>query len=324
MTLGSANAGTAPQWDAEVLARVAWLQLRARQAVTGLMHGGHRSVQIAANVEFAEYKEYSPGDPLRDLDWRVAARSDRLVVRRHRAESDLPTILLFDASGDMSTGQGGLGRPPLQGSKFGYAVTLAATLVWFLAHRGEPVGLYIAGGEEPHAQGARPPRWRYIPARTGETHLAQVLAALAALRPAGQGDLARAFEEVGRRMRRRGVVTVVSDLMEEPSTWGPTLSALARQQADLRVVHLHDEREWAFDFPAPARFFSPEGGEALPLDPRDVRAALPGVVAEYLAEVRGYLAGHRAVHVLTPTRLPLELALARVLRGHAGDPVGAP
>ncbi len=324
MKLGSAIGGAAPQWDAEVLARVAWLQLRARQAVTGLIHGAHRSVQIASNVEFAEYKEYSPGDPLRDLDWRVAARSDRLVVRRHRAESDLPVIIVFDASGDMSTGEGGLGRPPLQGSKFGYSVTLAASLAWFLSHRGEPVGLLIAGGEEPHSGGVRPPRWPYIPARTGETHLVQLLAALAALRPAGQANLGRAFEETGQRMRRRGVVAVVSDLMEEPTTWGPSLSALARRQADLRVVHLHDEREWAFDFKAPARFWSPEGGEPLPLDPNDVREALPEVLREYLAEVRGWLAGNRAVHVLTPTRLPLELALARVLRGHAGDPPRAP
>lgn len=324
MSEGAAT--TAAQWDAEVLARVAWLQLRARQAVLGVVHGAHRSVQVAPNVEFADYKEYSPGDPLRDVDWKVAARSDRLVVRRHHAESDLPVTLVFDASGDLGTGdRGRYGRPALEGSKFGYALTLAATFAWFLAHQGEPVGLVVLGGEEPVAGGGgRAPRWPWIPPRGGKAHLAQILAALAALRPAGRADLAGALEGIGRRLSRRSLVVVVSDLMEEPSAWGPALAALGRRQADLRLVHLYDPREWALDYPVAARFVSPEGGQPLPLDPVAARAAMKEVVDEYLVEVRGYLAQHQAVHLLTPTDAPLELALARLVRAHRGDAPGRP
>lgn len=313
--------GGVAHWDADVLARVAWLQLRARQAVTGVVHGAHRSVQIAPNVEFADYKEYSPGDPLRDVDWKVAARSNRLVVRRHHAESDLPVTILFDASGDLGTGERGrYRRPPLEGNKFGYGVTLAATLAWFLVHQGEPVGLALVGGEEPGPDGRGvPPRWPWIPPRAGKAHLAQLVAALAALRPAGQADLGAAFEVIGRRLSRRSLVVVVSDLMEEPAAWGPGLAALARRQVDLRVVHLYDRREWAFDYADAARFVSPEGGEALPLDPATVQPAMAAVVEEYLDEVRGHLGQQRAVHLLTPTDTPLELALARLVRAHAGD-----
>ncbi|NOY26045.1 MAG: DUF58 domain-containing protein, partial [Oligoflexia bacterium] len=193
MKIGRAIGGGAAQWDADVLSRVAWLQLRARQAVTGLVHGGHRSVKIAPNVEFADYKEYTPGDPLRDVDWKVAARTDRLVVRRHHAVSDLPVTIVFDASGDLGTGdRGRYQRPPLDGSKFGYAVTLAATLAWLLIHQGEPVGLAIVAGEEPGRDGQGiSPRWPWIPPRSGQAHLAQIVAALAALRPAGTANLGR-------------------------------------------------------------------------------------------------------------------------------------
>ncbi len=310
----------APQWDPDVLARVAWLQLRARQAVAGVLHGAHKSLQISSNVEFADYKEYTPGDPLRDVDWKVAARSDRMVVRRHHAESDLPATILFDASGDLGTGsRGRYKRPPLQGSKFGTAVTLAATLAWFLSGAGEPLGLSVLAGEEPSEGGAAPPRWPWIPARGGRAHLVQVLSQLAALRPAGRAELGASFSEVGRRLQRRSLVVVISDLMEEPATWGPALAALARRQVDLRVVHLYDRQEWGLDYREAVRFRSPEGGPALPLDPAGARDAMAEVVDGYLAEVRGFLGRNHALHLLVPTDAPLELTLARIIRAQADE-----
>jgi uncharacterized protein (DUF58 family) len=93
-------------WDPNVLARVRRLHLLAVQTVEGLLHGGHKSRRVGANVEFADYKDYSPGDSLRDLDWKVLARSDRLVVRRYEVETELQCVLVLDASGDLSTGQG--------------------------------------------------------------------------------------------------------------------------------------------------------------------------------------------------------------------------
>jgi len=305
---------------------VAWLPLRARQAVTGLAYGSHRSVQIAPNVEFADYKEYTPGDNLRDVDWKVAARSDRLVVRRHQAESDLPVTIVFDASGDLGTGAGGrYRRPPLDGSKFGYAVTLAATLAWLLVHKGERVGLAIVAGEEPGDDGRGvSPRWPWIPPRSGKAHLAQVVAALASLRPAGTADLSRAFRSVGTRLSRRSMVVVLSDLMEEPDSWGPAVSALARRQTDLRVAQLYDPQEWDFDFAQAARFVSPEGGVALPLDPTRVQPMMKEAVQSYLDEVRAYLSQHQAIHLLVPSDSPLELAIARILRARPGDAAGRP
>ncbi|MEC8423622.1 MAG: DUF58 domain-containing protein, partial [Myxococcota bacterium] len=142
----------APSWDPEVLDRIGTLQLRAREAVAGFLHGGHASVRVSANVEFADYKEYAPGDNLKDLDWRVVARSDKLVVRRHQAENEQSVTILLDASGDLGTGTAGArsegSRTPLDGSKWGYATVFAATLAWWLERQHEPVGLEVLGGTD--------------------------------------------------------------------------------------------------------------------------------------------------------------------------------
>lgn len=300
-------------WDPEVVERIATLSLRARQTVAGLRLGVHASARVSANVEFADYKEYSQGDLIRDLDWRVAARSDRLVVRRHRAEEELGCLIVLDASADLLTGAGAAWpkssarRPPLEGNKWGYAVVLAACLAWAMARRGEPVGLLMVGGE-----GAP---WPYLPLRGGDAHLSRIFAVLAATRPAGRAGLGEALRGLGARLRPRTLVALISDLMEEPAEWGPSLRALAQRHVDLRALHVHDEAEWAFRVEGPARYRSPEGGPALPADPADVAPAIGAVLEAYLAEVRGHVHAARGRHLLAPSSGDLAALLARVLRG---------
>lgn len=293
-------------WDPEVLARIAHLHLRARQLAAGFLHGSHASVRVAPNVEFADYKDYTPGDPLRDLDWKVLARSDKLVVRRHQAETELATIIVLDASGDMATGSHRGHRPPLDRGKWGAAATLAATLAWYLVRRGEPVGLAILGGSDDLP-------WRWLPPRSGEAHVAQVLATIAAARPSGRAGLAEGFADVGGRIPRRSLVMVVSDLMEEPDEWGPQVAALARRRTDVRVAHVYDPAEWNLDFSHAVRFYSPEGGRPMPVDPAGLRREFREEVDRYLREVRRWLAWRGALHVLMAADGPLERPLAALL-----------
>lgn len=295
-------------WDPEVLARLQHLHLRARQLVAGLGIGGHPSVRIARNVEFADYKEYSPGDPIRDLDWRVYGRSDRLVVRRQQAETELAVTFIVDASADMATGQQGRSRlPDLETTKYGVAATLTATMAYYLQRRTEPVGLAILGGDGV--------QHRWIPPRRGRNHLARIITALAAVRPSGSDVLAEGFAELGKRMRTRSMIVVVSDLMEEPDAWGPQLVALTRRQTDLRVAHITDRQEMTLDYPRSARFYSLEGGSQLAIEPDAVKDAYSEVVAEYQLEVRRWLGRRGALQVPVHTDLPLDGALSRLLQG---------
>ncbi|MFT4627998.1 MAG: hypothetical protein ACI8PZ_006692 [Myxococcota bacterium] len=298
----------APVWDAEVLARVRHLHLRARNLTDALLTGEHRSRRVGQAIEFADYQEYVPGMDLRRLDWRVWARSDRLVVRRYETETELPCTLVVDLSGDLSTGDAARGGyPPLESSKAGYAIVLTATLAYFLHRHGEPVGLEIVAGEGM--------RYRSLPARGGRNHLQSIFLQLASVRPGGTADLKAALGAVGARVRRRSWVGVVTDGMEEPANWLPSLAAFARRGADVRLFHLFDPREWSLDVGAPALFFSPEGGEALAVDPAGAREAFNEVVQEYVDEVRGGVVRWGGRYMSAPTDAPLETVLGKAIAG---------
>lgn len=299
-------------WDPVVLARIRRLHLQAVQVVDGLMHGTHRSRRVGSNIEFADYKEYSPGDALRDVDWRVYARSDRLVTRRYEVETELSCTIVLDASADLSTGESSRFRlPELEGTKMGHALTLAACLAWFLHKHQEPVGLVVLGG-----QGEQP----YVPARGGGTHIARLFGALASLRPGGQANLGAALATLGPRLRRRSLVVLISDFMEEPALWVPSLSALARRRTDIVGFHLMDRRELALDYERPALFYSPEGGDALPVDPVGALGEFKAVRSQWLQEVRGGFSTYQGRYYPAWTHLPLEQALGNMISGRRALP----
>lgn len=286
-------------WDPRVLERVRYLHLRARQAVAGLHHGGHRSIRIGHDVEFADYKPYDAGDALRDVDWRVLARSDRLVVRRYRAELELATTIVLDASAD-------LGSTP---RKFEHAVTLAATLAYYLHLSGEPVGLVVGAGEGVDL--------RWLPPRQGRRHLAQIFATLSAVRPAGRAGLGDLFRQVGARLGGRTLVAVIGDFMEEPGTWVDALNALVQNRVDLRAFHVYDPVELGLQYDAPLRLRSPETGEELPVDPGAAREAFGDVVRAYFAEVHDAVGRRRGRHLAVPAGGDLAGVLVRFIEARA-------
>ncbi len=288
-------------WDAALLTRIAHLHLLARNAVDGWRHGEHRSRKTATNIEFKDYQEYSPGDPLKHLDWKVAARSDRLVIRRQEDETEVSVTLVLDCSGDLGTTAD---EPPdLQSSKLGTAIVMTATLAVFLQRHGDPVGLEILGGDGVDSRSILP--------RSGS--LPRIIRALAEVRPAGRAHLAGAFETIGSRLPRRSVVILISDLMEEPAEWGPQLGAMVRRGIDLRVAHLHDPAEWTLQLPGPMQLFSPEGGVDMPIDPEVARGPLAEVVDAYVAEVKQWLGRHRARHHLVPWNASMDVVLASMV-----------
>lgn len=293
----------ATPWDPDVLERVRSLHLHARQVTAGVWLGARRSVGAGHDVEFLDYKPYDAGDSLRDLDWRVLARADRLVVRRYQAETELGTTVLFDASGD-------LGSTP---AKFDTAVRLAATLAYLFFLGGDPVGLSIGAGEGVGA--------RWIPPRAGRAHLARIFVELARVRPAGRAGLDTLFTDVGRRLRPRSLVAVVSDFMEDPAAWSPSLAALVRYRVDLRALHVYDPVELGLEWEQPMRLRSPETGEFLPLDPVAARAGFAAEVQAWRAEVRDAVRARRGQYIEAPAGGDLARVLAEVL---AGRPAPAP
>ncbi len=286
-------------WDPRVLERVRHLHLHARQAVAGLFHGTQRSIHTGHDVEFADYKPYDLGDSLRDVDWRVLARTDRLVVRRYRAETELPVTILLDASGD-------LGSTP---AKLDVALRLAATLAYLMHLDGEPVGLTLGAGEGVP--------FRRLAPRRGRRHLAQLFLMLASVRPSGRAGLDALFREVGTHLPARSLVAVVSDFMEEPEGWTGALSALTRRRVDLRAFQVWDPMELELRYDAPLRLRSPETGAELPVDPSAARGPFGEVVGEFFGQVRTAVHARRGRHYDVPAGADLAQVLARFLGGGA-------
>jgi uncharacterized protein (DUF58 family) len=268
--------------------------------------GEHRSRRVGQAIEFADYQEYLPGMDLRGLDWRVWGRTDRFVVKRFETETELPCSVVLDLSADLQTGSSAIaGYPDLDRSKAGYAITLAATLLYWLHRHGEPVGLeLIAGDDLP---------FRSLPSRSGRNHLQLCFLMLASANPGGRAGLSKALMRVGERVRRRSWVAVVTDGMEEPSEWMPALSAFLRRGADLRFFHLFDAEEWALKFKKPALFYSPEGGDDLAVDPQGAEEAFAEVVDEYVDEVRGGIIEQGGRYLQAPTNEPMESLLRRAI-----------
>lgn len=279
--------------------------------------GNHRSRRVGQAVEFADYQEYAPGMDLRYIDWKVWGRTDRYVVRRYETETELPCVVVLDLSGDMATGETAKGGyPELAGSKAGYAITAAATLLYWFQRQGEPVGLHIVGGEGMVH--------RDFPARSNRNHLQMLFLALASARPAGRADLAETLVRAGGRVKRRSWVGVISDGMEEPATWLPALGAFARRGTDLRFCHFFDRAELTLGaFERSSIFYSPEGGPDLAVDPLGVREEFATVVEEYLNEVQRGVVRFGGQYLQVSTDRGLDEMLHKLIVG-ATTPVVRP
>ncbi|TVQ89927.1 MAG: DUF58 domain-containing protein [Deltaproteobacteria bacterium] len=325
----------APSYDPAVLARVQRLHLKARILTEALLQGDHRSRRVGQAIEFAGYHEYLPGHDLRHLDWRVWGRSDKLVVKTFETETELPVTVVLDLSADLATGapavtglrrlkrlvtgegtQPSASLPDLDKSKAGFALSLAATLLYYFYLRREPIGLELIAGE------GRP--IRSIPPRSGRGHLQALLLTLAQARPGGEARLHEALVAVGERSRRRSLVLVLSDGMEEPETWLPAVAAFGRRRTDLRFIHLYDRREWGLELDQAARLYSPETGEEIAVDPAAARTALREVATEYAEEVRRGVTSWGGLYVKGPINEGLEPLVRKVIRGAPASPGGDP
>lgn len=250
----------------EVLARVRHLHLAARHVVAGVRTGAHLAVQRGYEAEFVGYRPYVPPHPIKDVDWRVYGRTDRLVVRERRAERELVCELVLDASADIGS----------TAPKWQQAVLATAALACAVLANGDPVGLTVVAGRAPTR----------LPAARSQRQLARVLAVLAAAEPKGRADLAAALFSIGKRVKARTLLGLISDFMEPPDAWAPALGVMARNRVDVRGLHLYDSDELDLTGYGPARFLSPETGRRFAEDPDAIRAVFAETVVAWKAEVR--------------------------------------
>jgi uncharacterized protein (DUF58 family) len=298
--------------DPPTLMRIKSLQMRARVAVEGFFKGIHRSPYHGFSVEFSEYREYSPGDDPRYLDWRLYARSDRYYVKRFEDETNLRCSLVLDTSRSMGYGTVGY-------SKSDYARTVAATIAYFLSTQRDAVGLLTFEDKITD----------YLPPRHRPGHLRRLMGMLDR-EPTGRAtDLASPLEEIAATVRKRGLIVLISDLLAPTEMLKTRLGYLRARGHDVIVLRVLDPAEVSFTFDKPAMFKDVESGQELYIDPAAARSEYLRRFAAHAAEVQRACVDLGVEYEQITTDRPMELVLfdlikARMRRGKQAGRTCAP
>jgi uncharacterized protein (DUF58 family) len=244
--------------DPVELGKLASLSVRARVVVEGAFVGLHHNRHAGSSIEFAEHKEYAPGDDIRHIDWKAVARVGRTYVKRFEDETEMRTYLLLDASASMGYRRRGV-------SKLDYGVTLCAAMAYLLGQQGDPAGLMLFDAETRH----------YLPPRTRPGHVRDLLALLDGAFAAGRTEPDRALAQVGEIAERRSLVLLFTDLLDAPPSLAGRLRQLRGRGHDVVVFHLldPDEIELPLDDLTHFEAIEPDDERRLLADPRELRAA---------------------------------------------------
>jgi uncharacterized protein (DUF58 family) len=283
--------------DPSALMRIKSLHLRARVVVEGFDKGIHRSPYHGFSVEFSEYREYTPGDDPRYLDWRLFARTDRYYIKKFEDETNLRCHLVVDGSRSMGYGSAGV-------SKWEYARTAAATVAYFLSRQRDAVGLVTF--EDKVVE--------YIPPRARPGHLAHLMALLHR-EPTGRAtDLTGPLNEVGAATPRRGLFIIFSDLLVPAEGVRASIGNLRAAGHDVVVFQVLDPQEVRFEFDTPGLFRDAETGREVFVDPRTAAGQYRVRFEAHATEVRKACVGVGADFEQVTTGRPLELVLFDLLR----------
>ncbi len=282
--------------DPAIIARLGSLELRARTIVEGFISGLHRSPLKGFSVEFAEYRQYFPGDDLSTIDWKVFARTDRHMVKKFEEETNLKGYLLLDVSRSMAYGSGGL-------TKLEYGSTLAACLAYLMQKQRDAAGLATFDDriQAMVAPGTRP------------GHLSAVLHTLNAVTPGVRTNTGSALNQLADAVRKRGLVVLISDLFDEPAQVVRGLKHLRFRGSDVLVFHLLDHAELTFPFDRPARFRDMEDGAEVLVSPADVKQGYLASIDELIAGYRRELGAAGIDYQLVDTSHPLDESLLAYL-----------
>jgi uncharacterized protein (DUF58 family) len=252
--------------DPRVMDQIGHLELLSRTVVDGLLAGKHRSTTKGGCCEFAQHRQYAPGDEIRYIDWQVYARNDRYFIRQFEEETNLHGIVAVDTSGSMKFGLSTI-------SKLQYACQAAACLSRLFLHQRDAVGAVILNEKRP----------LFVPAKQHAAHLQAILSALQSAEATDAGDVGRLVQASIPRLRRRGMFVLFSDCFGDLDELGKALRIVRARGHDVVVMHVLAPEEIRFDFRRWSSFQSLEViGQRVHLDPAAVRD-------EYLKRMRAFL-----------------------------------
>jgi uncharacterized protein (DUF58 family) len=267
--------GIAAVLNPEEMHKLDRLVLLSRYVVEGNLAGAHRSPLRGPSSEFADHKAYGQGDDPKHIDWRVLARTEKYYIKRYQDETNLRVYLAVDrsASMDYSSGDGP--------TKYEYAVHLAAALGYVVVKSRDSVGLVLHSDQVD----AR------LPARNSLQHLNNLVKKLREQKPSSETGIADALHEIASSVRRRALIVVVSDLLDDEEKLTVALAHLRKQHHDVIVLHVLDPAELDLSLKSPCEMIDLENEERMPVDPRALAADYKKVFDEFLEHHRKSCAG---------------------------------
>ena len=292
----------------ETLSAVESVELRARHLIEGFMTGMHRSPHFGYSVEFAQHRQYTHGDDLRHLDWKVFGRSDKLYLKQYQQETNLDLLLMVDASGSMNYGSK-VGKSARPWRKFDHATSIAAAFSYLALQQQDRSGLIVFADrllDMTRPSNARG-QWRSI---------VQTLTTQPVDQPT---DLGRVFEETLAKLHHRAMIVLISDLFEDPASLGAAMARVRHKGHDLLVLQTLDHTELTFPFATPQRMLGMEDEGKLDLDPRALREAYLAEMNAHIEAVRTETRRHRYDHALIDTSQSVGKPLSQFLARRAAQ-----
>lgn len=284
-------------FDPKVLAGISNLYLRARWVVEGMLSGLHRSRAKGFSVEFEEHREYSPGDEIRRIDWKALGKFDRYFIKEYEDETNLRAYLLLDASASMDYASDGV-------TKFDYACTLTASLAYLILRQQDAAGVVTFSNRIEN----------FIPPRAKRDYLTQILHALENRGPGGETNVGRILDDIAGQIKRRGLIVLVSDLLDEPVQILKGLRQFRFKGNDVIVFHVLDPAELNLPFDGNILFEDLEAANLQVMtDPRAIRSTYQQVVQEFINDMRKQCHDNAIDYQLISTATPLDRALASYL-----------
>jgi uncharacterized protein (DUF58 family) len=283
--------------DPTVIARLGSMELKARTVVEGFLSGLHRSPYKGFSVEFAEYRQYLPGDDLSTLDWKVYARTDRHYVKKFEEETNLDCHVLLDISASMAY----RGGAPM--SKVEYGSVLAASLAYLMNRQRDATGLIEF---DDRIRGR-------LPASARPGHLHAILLALEKVAPGTKSDVGRPLHQLADALGKRSLVVLISDLLDDPDNIVRGLKHLRFRGTDVIVFQVLDPHEIQFPFRGAARFTDVESDDVVTADPDRVRESYLEAMASLRARYEKELRGAGIDFLSLDTSKPLDFALLAYL-----------
>jgi uncharacterized protein (DUF58 family) len=278
--------------DPEVISKLASMDIKARLVVEGFVTGLHKSPYKGFSVEFAEHRQYMEGDPIKHIDWKVYAKTDRFYIKEFEEETNLKAYILLDVSGSMGFKSNGI-------SKLEYGSYLAASLSYLMLKQQDSVGLLLFDDKIRE----------YIPPRSSPIHLHILFNSLQNARAEKETNLGRILHELANRIRRRGLVILISDLFDEPMSIIPGLKHFRHKKHEVVVFHVLDPSEVEFPFRGTANFKDMETGETIPTDAWRIREEYTSLADNWIREFKRQCAESRVDYVSMLTSTPFDRAL---------------